>query len=83
LDVYESGTHDSKEIAARLWANPRQISKSLKNIQQLQSTHQRMKQFFRGLVELDWGIKTWKYPDTYFWLGIKQLLNVEPPPLRA
>jgi hypothetical protein len=34
-----------------------------------------MKQFFRGLVELDWGIKTWKYPDTYFWLGIKQLLR--------
>jgi hypothetical protein len=25
-------------------------------------------------MDLDWGIKSWKYPDSYFRLGVKKLI---------
>lgn len=74
VDIVNAGTTDSKEIAAIMWANPWQISKSLKQIKQLQANHQLMKTFFRQLVGLDYSIKSGKLPDTYFRLGIKKFL---------
>ncbi len=75
VDLYQSGVTNAAELASRLWAGPWQISKSLKAIGHLQSVYDDMKVFYRGLVELDYGIKTGKYPDSYFWLGIKRMLK--------
>lgn len=75
VDLVENGIKDSKEIAAAMAANPRQISKSLKQLKHLQEHNADMKIFYSKLVELDYGIKSGKYPDTYFWLGIKKMLT--------
>jgi hypothetical protein len=34
-----------------------------------------MKTLYRGVMDLDWGIKSWKYPDSYFRLGVKKLIT--------
>ena len=75
VDIVNTGISDSKQIAAIMGANPRQISKTLKQIKQLQANNDMMKSFYTKLVELDYGIKSGKYPDTYFWLGIKRMLK--------
>lgn len=76
VDLVANWVKDSKEIASVMAANPRQISKSLKQLKQLQEHNADMKVFYSKLVELDYGIKSGKYPDTYFWLGIKKLLKI-------
>ena len=75
LDLYGQGVYDSKDLAVQLWANPWQVGKSLKQIKDLQSSAPRMRAFYRGLVEIDRSIKTGKYPDTYFRLGVKRLIQ--------
>ncbi len=75
VDLYTNGTRDSKEIAAYIGWNPWQISKSLKQIDQLQKYAPRIHDFYRGLIDIDYGIKQWRYPDTYFWLGVKKLIT--------
>ncbi len=76
VDLVANGIKDSKEIAAAMAANPRQISKSLKQLKQLQEHSPDMKIFYSKLVELDYAIKSGRYPDTYFWLGIKKMLKL-------
>lgn len=75
VDLVRNGAKDSKEIASLMSSNPWQVSKSLKQISQLQSQYDSMLSFFRQLVRLDYGIKTGLYPDTYFWLGVKKIIT--------
>lgn len=75
VDLVAQGVKDSRSIAAIMSANPWQITKTLKQIKQLQANDQAMKSFYTQLVDLDYGIKSGKYPDTYFWLGIKRMLK--------
>jgi DNA polymerase III delta subunit len=58
VDLYQGGVKDSKEMASIMSANPWQISKSLKNIAYLQSVNEEMKTLYRGVMDLDWGIKS-------------------------
>lgn len=74
VDFYQSGVKDSKEMASIMGVSSRQISKSMKNITHLQSMHSEMKVLYRGLIDLDWGIKSGKYPDSFFRLGIKKMI---------
>jgi DNA polymerase III delta subunit len=76
VDLVANWIKDSKEIAVVMSANPWQISKTLKQLKQLQDHNADMKVFYSKLVELDYGIKSGKYPDTYFWLGIKKMLKI-------
>ncbi len=74
VDLYQGGVKDSKLMASTLGASPWQISKSMKGIDHLQSMQHVMKTLYRGIIDLDWGIKSWKYPDSYFRLGVKKLI---------
>jgi hypothetical protein len=53
VDLYQGGIKDSKEIASIMGGNPRQISKSLKNISYLQSVNEEIKNLYRGVMDLD------------------------------
>ncbi len=75
IDLDESGTKDSKTIASLLKMNPRQVKNEYAKIAMFKTHKQQIEGFYSGLVELDAAIKTGKVPDTYFWLGIKQLIN--------
>lgn len=76
VDLVAQGIVDAKAIASAMSVSPRQISKTLKQLKQLQAHYPDIKRFYIKLVELDHGIKSWRYPDTYFWLGIKRMLKV-------
>jgi DNA polymerase III delta subunit len=58
VDLYQGGIKDSKAMAAIIGANPRQIAKSFKNIVYLQSVDEKIKNLYRGIMDLDWGIKS-------------------------
>jgi hypothetical protein len=40
----------------------------------LKSNKQYIQNFYMSLIKLDSAIKSWKVPDTYFWLGIKNMI---------
>ncbi len=74
LDLESIGIKDSKDIATILKMNPRQIKKEYSKIWILKANKKNIEMFYSWLIELDAGIKSWRYPDTYFWLGIKRLI---------
>lgn len=75
IDLDESGVKESKDIASFLKMNPRQVKNEYAKISSLKAHKKSIEKFYSWLIELDAGIKSWKYPDTYFWLGIKNLIN--------
>lgn len=75
LDLHESGVKDSRTIASLLKMNPWQVKNEYSNIAVLQANKKYIEAFYTSLVELDAWIKSWKVPDTYFWLGIKNMIH--------
>lgn len=75
IDLDEIGLKDSKDIASFLKMNPRQVKTEYTKIWILKTNKQNIEKFYSGLIHLDADIKSWKIPDTYFWLGIKNLIN--------
>lgn len=75
MDLDENGVKDSKDIASFLKMNPWQVKNEYAKIWILKANKKNIEMFYAGLIELDAAIKSWKYPDTYFWLGIKNLIN--------
>ncbi len=75
IDLDESGIKNPKDIAASLKMNPRQVKNEYEKISILKANKKNIEMFYAWLISLDAGIKSWKFPDTYFWLGIKQLIN--------
>ncbi len=75
MDLDESGVKDSKEIAALLKMNPFQVKNEYAKIWVLKAHKKNIEMFYSHLIELDVGIKSGKWPDTYFWLGVKKLIN--------
>lgn len=75
LDLDEMWLKDAKDIASFLKMNPWQVKNEYANIWLLKANKKNIEIFYTGLIHLDTGIKSWKYPDTYFWLGIKNLIN--------
>jgi hypothetical protein len=48
------------------------VAKSIKNIN-MYLTHQvSMRNLFRRIINIEYLIKTGKYPDAYFWLSVKR-----------
>ncbi|MFZ2151186.1 MAG: hypothetical protein WAZ12_02360 [Candidatus Absconditicoccaceae bacterium] len=74
LDLYDQGITDSKQIISITKLHPFVVSKNLKNITQLQKNQLQIKKFYTKLIELDASIKSGKFPDTYFRLGIKKII---------
>jgi len=75
MDLDESGIKDSKNIASFLKMNPWQVKNEYAKIWILKANKKNIEKFYSWLIQLDAGIKSWRYPDTYFWLGVKQLIN--------
>ncbi len=74
-DLDENGITNSKDIAGFLKMNPRQVKNEYANISLLKANKKNIEKFYSWLIQLDAGIRSWKFPDTYFWLGIKRLIN--------
>lgn len=74
LDLDESGVKDSKTIAWFLKMNPRQVKNEYAKISVLKDNKQNIQKFYTQLIELEAAIKSWRLPDTYFWLGIKKMI---------
>ena len=79
LDLDEMGVNDTKDIALFLKMNPWQVKNEYTKIWLLKANKKNIENFYSQLVLLDAGIKSWKFPDTYFWLGIKKLINELSP----
>lgn len=75
IDLDESGIRDSKDIASFLKMNPWQVKNEYAKISVLKANKKNIEKFYSWLIELDAGIKLWKLPDTYFWLGVKKMIN--------
>lgn len=73
-DLYNSGITDSKRIASITKMHPFAVAKNMKNINKITSYYPGIKRFYKSLVDLDAGIKTWKLPDSYFWLWVKKMV---------
>lgn len=74
IDFHEQGIISAKEIIAQTKLHPFVINKNLKLLPQLLEYQKFIIQFFRILIDLEYAIKTWKYPDNYYWLAVKQKL---------
>ncbi len=75
IDLDENGIHDSATIASFLKMNPWQVKNEYTKIDLLKLHKKNIEIFYIWLITLDTSIKSWKYPDTYFWLGIKKLIH--------
>ncbi|MFA7298076.1 MAG: hypothetical protein WC010_00295 [Candidatus Absconditabacterales bacterium] len=75
IDLDEVGLKDSRDIASFLKMNPYQVKTEYANIGVLKTNKQNIEKFYIGLVKLDIGIKSGKYPNTHFRLGTKKLVN--------
>jgi len=76
IDLYKNGVTDSKTIAQTIKYHPFVVSKNVHNIKKLLAQENEIKDFYRGLMELDYKIKTGQVPSSYFWLGIVGNLRV-------
>jgi hypothetical protein len=55
--------------------NPWQVKNEYAKIWVLKANKKNIEIFYSWLIELDASIKSGKFPDTYFWLGVKKLIN--------
>ena len=74
LDLYDQWITDSRQIISLTKLHPFVVSKTIKNITQIQKNQLQIKKFYIKLIELDASIKSWKFPDTYFRLWIKKII---------
>lgn len=74
IDLYSQWITDSKQIVSITKLHPYVVSKNLKNINLIQKNHSKIKDFYIKLTDLNFDIKTWKFPDTYFRLWIKKII---------
>ena len=75
IDLYKQWIKDIKQIASMISYHPFAISKQMKIIDRIVDNQFKIKSFYEWLIDLDDGIKTWKYPESYFWLAIKKMVN--------
>lgn len=75
IDLYEQWIRDSKQIASMTAYHPFAVSKQMKIIDKVIEKKVNIKSFYESLIDLDVGIKTWRYPESYFWLAIKKMVD--------
>ena len=72
-DYYKRWIKDSKQIASECKLNPRAVSNSMKNMNQISKNWNELKNIYNWLLNTDTGIKTWKIKEDEFRLNIKRL----------
>lgn len=75
IDLDASWITDSRDIASLLKMNPFQVKNDYAKIWIFKANKTNIEKFYTWLIRLDVDIKSWKVPDTYFRLGIKNLIN--------
>ena len=73
VDYADMWIKDSKQIASETKLPPFTIAKNMKNIDLYLSHSDKLKNLFKEIINTEYWIKTGKYPDSYFWLSLKNL----------
>lgn len=82
LDFHQQGITSGKEIIAQTKLHPFVVNKNLKLLLQILEHQNFIIHLFKKLIDLEYAIKTWKYPDGYYRLAVKQeLLSLHTPSL--
>lgn len=74
LEYDKMGIRSAKEIIAEAKLHPFVVNKNLKYLAELRKHERFLIQFFKGLIDLEYAIKTAKYPDSYYWPMVKNFL---------
>lgn len=74
LEYDKMGIRSAKEIIAETKLHPFVVNKNLKYLAELRKHERFLIQFFKGLIDLEYAIKTGKYPDSYYRLTVKEFL---------
>lgn len=74
VDIYATGVTSAKDIAAKIGMHFFPIVKNLKYIAYLQSHKLQLWQTFHDLLMLDKNIKSWIFPQEWFWAEVKHIL---------
>ena len=74
IDLYQQGIRDNKTLAQMTKYHPFAIGKAMKHIDRLLRYREEVFTLFRGLVDLDYAIKSGKLPGAVFWLELKKLI---------
>ena len=72
IDYANQWIRDSKVIAAESKLAPFTVSKNIGNMDLYLSHQGKLENLFKTIVDVEYSIKTGKYPDTYFWLTVKK-----------
>jgi hypothetical protein len=74
LDMDAQWITDLKVITSTIKYSPFAVSKAVKNLSLLRRHAEHIKGFYRQLLELDEGIKTWKISEVLFWISLKKFI---------
>lgn len=74
LDMDTQWISDAKVITSTIKYSPFAVSKAVKLLPSLRTYSSSISAFYRILVELDEGIKTWKTSEVLFWLSLKKFI---------
>jgi len=74
LDMDAQWITDSKAMASQLKLSPFAIWKAIKLLPKLRTYSPIISAFYRQIVELDEGIKTWKVSEVLFWISLKKFI---------
>ena len=72
IDYVKQWIKDSSIIASECKIAPFTVSKNMGNIDLYMSHQDRLVDLFKTIVDVEYSIKTGKYPDNYFWLTVKR-----------
>lgn len=74
VDVYWRGITSAKDIGSEIWIHFFPIVKNLKYIKFLQSHQSQLQKIFHELLMLDKNIKSWFFPQEWFWAEVKKII---------
>jgi len=74
LDMDAQWISDAKVITATIKYSPFAVSKAVKLLPALRKYSSSITGFYRTLVDLDEGIKTWKVSEVLFWISLKKFI---------
>ncbi len=74
-EIYNTWIKWAKEIWAEIWMHFFPIAKNLKYISQLQKNSAALQKIFHDVLLLDKEIKSWTFPQEWFWSAIKGIIH--------
>lgn len=75
LDLDAAGVKSSKDMSSTLKLHPFAVAKQHSKIATFRAQQDKIKDFYRALLQLDRDIKTGNYPADAYWVKIKSLVN--------